>query len=133
MVDFNSEGTVSKPSKEIVALIIIEKLYNFLEADEHYAKTRMNGAGISIAVPRARLRNLFLICNKMLERKLKPDEFQEVACVCMNLKEDCEVADLISAFMLILKVLDEMQLIKLDTKPVYERHKIEEANKQHGY
>jgi len=133
MVDFNSEGTVSKPPKEVVALIIIEKLYNFLEADEHYAKTRLNGAGIGIAVSRARLRSMFLVCHEMLKRRLKGPEFEKVTCSCMNLNKEIDVAELMESFMLILRVLDELKLIKLDTNPVYDRHRIEEANKQHGY
>lgn len=133
MVDFNSEGTISKPPKEIVALIILEKLYNFLEADEHYTKTRLHGASLSLAIPRARLRNLFLVCHAMLERRLNPDQFQRVACVCMNLKEEIEPSDLMECFIIILNVLDDLQLIKLDTKPVYARHRTEEANKHHGY
>lgn len=133
MVDFNSTETISKPPKEIVALIIIEKLYNYLEADEHYAKTRLNGAGITTSIPRARLRNLFLVCHAMLSRRLSPDEFKKVSCVCMNLEKKVEPADLMEAFITILTVLDSLELIKLDTKPVYNRKNVEESNKAQGY
>ena len=133
MVDFNSEGTISKPPKEIVALIILEKHYNFLEADEHYAKTRLQGAGIGTEVCRARLRSLFLICYSMLHRRLKKDKFEDVKNVCCDLKAKVEPADIMNCFITIHTVLDELQLLKLDTKPVYKRHHTEEANKQHGY
>lgn len=133
MVDFNSEGTISKPPKEIVALIIIEKLYNFLEADEQYTKTRFQGAGLSLAVSRARLRNLFLVCNVMLKRRCDATEFNKVKKVCMDFSKDIDVDELMDCFLIILNVLDTLGLIKLDTKPVYNRHRTEEANKQHGY
>lgn len=136
MVDFNSEGTISKPPREVVALIIIEKLYNFLEADEHHAKTLLNGASLGDAVCRARLRSLFLVCHEMLKRRCKPDDYQKVKDYCLELdskKHKTEPGDMMEAFMIILTVLDDLQLIKLDTKPVYNRHRTEEANKQHGY
>jgi len=134
MVDFNSEGTMSKPPKEIMALIILEKLYNFLEADEKCTQTKLNGASLGIAVSRARLRSLFLVTHEMLKRRIKRQEdFDKVACVCMNLSQKIDDAELMTAFLIILQVLDDMQLIKLDTKPQYNRHRVEEANRHHGY
>lgn len=133
MVDFNSEGTISKPPREVVALIIIEKLYNFLEADEDYSKKNLSGAGGFISISRARLRSLFLVCHQMLERRCTKEEFTKLTDVCIDLKTDTEIADIMDAFKIILKVLDDLQLIKLDTKPVYNRHRTEEANKHHGY
>jgi hypothetical protein len=133
MVDFNNEGTVSRPPKDIVALIIIEKLYNFLEADESFAKTRMQGAGSTIAISRSRLRNLFLICHQMLQRKCKKEDYDQVYSTCIDLSKDCSIDDLMESFMIILQVLDDIKLIKLDTDQVYNRHRTEEANKVHGY
>ena len=118
MVDFNSEGTMSKPPKEVMALIIIEKLYNFLEADESYVKTMLNGASLGLAVSRARLRSLFLVTHEMLKRRIKqPEDFQKVESCCMDLTSKVEGKELMEAFLIILQVLDDMQLIKLDTKP----------------
>ena len=54
MVDFNNDSVISKPPKEVVALIIIEKVYNFLEADEYYCKTKLNGAEPGLAISRSR-------------------------------------------------------------------------------
>jgi len=133
MVDFNSEGTMAKPPKDIVALIIIEKFYNFLEADETYTKNKLNGAMIGLSVSRARLRNLFLVCHEMLKRRLKNEQYEQIFAVCMNLSIKKNIEELMEAFLLIVKVLDDLQLLKLDTKPVYARHRVEEANKQHGY
>jgi len=135
MVDFNSEGTMSKPPKEVMALIIIEKVYNFLEADESYTQTFINGANTGLAVCRARLRALFLVTHEMLKRRIKnPEDFEKVESLCMDLtKNNLTSADLMESFIIILQVLDDMQLIKLDTKPQYNRHRVEEANRHHGY
>lgn len=133
MVDFNSEGTISKPPKEVVALIIIEKLYNFLEADEHYAKTLLNGASLGPAVCRSRLRGLFLVCHEMLKRRCKADDYKKLRTYCLDLSYKPKDGEMMGVFMIMLTVLDDLQLIKLDTKPVFQRHRTEEANKQHGY
>ena len=133
MVDFNSEGTMSKPPKEVVALIIIEKLYNFLEADEIFTKTMLNGASLGLAVSRARLRSLYLVTHEMLNRRCKAEDQTKLKIVCMDLQHKTDTVELMESFLIILQVLDDLQLIKLDTKPVYKRHRIEEANKQHGY
>ena len=135
MVDFNSEGTMTKPPKEVMALIIIEKLYNFLEADETYTKTMLNGASLGLAISRARLRGLFLVTHEMLKRRIKnKEDFEKIRSVCMDItRKDVDALSLMESFLIILQVLDDMQLIKLDTKPQYNRHRTEEANKHHGY
>ena len=133
MVDFNDAGTMSKPPKDVVALIIIEKLYNYLEADEIFAKQKLGGAGVMIAIPRARLRNLFLLCYPMMIRRLRTEEFNKVNQVCTDLEKKVEPKELLDCFIMILKVLDSLELTKLDTKPVYNRARVEEANKVHGY
>lgn len=133
MVDFNLEGTMSKPPKELVALMIIERMYNFLEADEQYSKTKLLGASIGLSVSRARLRSLFLLCQAMLKRRLKPTKYVELEEYCLNLDSKSNIQELITHFQTVVDILDKLQLLKLDTKPVYNRHKVEEANKHHGY
>lgn len=134
MVDFNNESTISKPPKEVVALIIIEKIYNFLEADEDYAKKKLQGGGVSIAIPRARLRNLFLMSHALLKRGLDEPDYNGCVAVCMDVnRKDVEPDDLMEAFGHMMTVLDKVGLTKLDTKPVYNRNSIEQSNKAQGY
>jgi hypothetical protein len=133
MVDFNDAGTMSKPPKDVVALIIIEKLYNYLEADEIFCKQKLGGAGGMTSIPRARLRNLFLLCRPMMERRLGSPEFDKVNIVCTDLEQQVDEKDLLECFIIIMSVLDKLELTKLDTKPVYNRARVEEANKVHGY
>lgn len=133
MVDFDSEATMGKPPKEIVAFIIIEKVYNFLEADESYSKTLLNGTQSFISVPRARLRTLYLTSHKLLERNLKKEELAEVHSVCMDLEKDAKQDDLLDAFSTIFMVLDKVGLWKIDTKKMFDRSRVEVANSEHGY
>lgn len=133
MVDFDNEATMGKPPKEVVAFIIIEKVYNFLEADESYSKTLLNGTQSFLSVPRARLRNLYLVSHRLLERNLKKEELADVHSVCMNLKQEVKQEDLLECFSTIFMVLDKVGLWKIDTKKVFDRHRVEVANKEHGY
>lgn len=132
-MDFNNEGTMSKPPREIVALIIIEKLYNFIEADESYRKTRLQGASMNLAISRARFGSLYLIARQLLERKLSAEDLEKVRSVSVDLETKITYEDLIQAYTIILKILDELGLVKLDTRPAYQRHRTEESNQIHGY
>lgn len=136
MVDFNNDNTISKPPKEIVSLIVIEKFYNFLEADEHVMKQRIMGANASFAVPRARLRNLFLVCYPMLKRRMKDKEFESLRELCViGVQENkkVEYKDIVEGFTKISALLDQLELTKLDTKPGINRTKIEQSNRAQGY
>lgn len=133
MVDFSNEGTVSKPPRDIVALIILEKLYNYLEADEIFAKQKLGGAGSMTNISRSRLRNLFLICQPMLQRRLSHEEYNKLNELCTNLTKSVEPEELLECFFLVLAVLDKLELTKLDTKAVYNKTRVEESNKHHGY
>ena len=133
MVDFNNESTISKPPKEVVALILIEKIYNFLEADEDYSKKRLIGGAVSIANSRSRLRTLFLMSHDLLRRSLDKEVYSAVKLVCMDLKQKIEPDDLLESFGHIMAVMDKVGLTKLDTKPIYNRNSIEQSNKAQGY
>lgn len=125
---------MAKPPKEVMALIIIEKMYNFLEAEEERTKMMLNGASLGSAISRARLRSLFLVTHEMLKRRLKEEnDFEKVRKVCMEIKEKITDEQLMDSFLTILQMLDDIQLIKLDTKAQYNRHRVEESNRHHGY
>jgi len=132
-MDFNNEGTMSKPPREVMALIIIEKIYNFIEADESYRKTKLQGANMNLAVSRARFGSLYLISRELLERKLTPEDLEKVRIVSVELDKKIEYPELIEAYIIILKILDQLGLVKLDTRPAYQRHRTEESNQIHGY
>lgn len=134
MVDFNNEATMGKPPKEVVALIIIEKVYNFLEADEDYAKKTLQGGGMSYAVPQARLRNLFFVSHTLLKRHMTQEDFDAITTIALNTRhKEVEHDDILECFGRIFGVLDKVGLWKIDTKKVFERHRVEKANQEHGY
>lgn len=134
MVDFNNEATMGKPPREVVALIIIEKVYNFLEADEDFAKKTLMGGSMSYAVPQARLRNLFFVSHTLLKRNMTEKDFDAITSIALNTRhKTVEHDDILECFGRIFEVLDKVGLWKIDTNKVYDRHRVETANKQHGY
>lgn len=132
MVDFNNETTIGKPPKELVALIIIEKLYNFLEADEDYSKKRLSGASWPLSTSRARLRNLYLVCYALLKRRLEPKTFEKIRKLCEE-QGTAQEKEILEAYKEITTLLDALGLTKLDDKPSFNRNRVEESNKAQGY
>ena len=133
MVDFNNEGTISRPPRDIVALIIIEKLYNYLEADEFWTAQSLNGVDSRLNTARSRLRNLFLTTHSMIQRRLPPEQYQKVRAVTTDLNKKVTPQDLLDCFIILHEQLDKLGLIKLDTRPVYDSLDIEASNKAQGY
>ena len=133
MVNFDNETTISKPPREVVALVAIEKLYNFLEADEAYTKDRMHGAAAPLATCRSRLRSLFLLAQPMLQRHLKATDYDLLRDGCLNINEELEADVVLDHFVKISEMLDKLELTRLDTKKKFDRQRIEESNKAQGY
>lgn len=135
MVDFNNDNTISRPPRDIVAYIVIEKLYNYIEADEDFTKKKMLGSTAPqlIAIPRARLRSLFLICHPLLQRKLSDEDYEILHRTCVQITEKITSDDLLFSFNILAKVLDDLELTKLDTKQKLNRTNIEETNIALGY
>lgn len=133
-MDFNSEATMGKKPTELVSSIIIEKVYNFLEADEDWAKKSLQGGAVQYSIARARLRTLFFASHTLLKRNMEEADFDWLTSTCLSTNsKEVEPEDVLECFGRIFQILDKVGLWKIDTKPIYERHRVEEANKQHGY
>lgn len=133
-MDFNNESTMGKKPTELIASILIEKVYNFLEADESWAKLKIQGGAVNYAIARARLRSLFFSSHNLLKRNMEDQEYNWLMSICLSTgANDTETEDVMEGFGMIFQVLDKVGLWKIDTRKVYDRHRVEEANKQHGY
>ena len=131
MVNFNDNNTISKPPTEIINMVVIEAWYNWRLAYETYLLYKYQRKGIFIHETKARLITLFLTCYQLLQRKLiKTNEFENLKHICYESDNEKE---LLEAYLIINKVLDEANLIKIDTKPVIDRSRVEESNTFAGY
>ena len=133
-MDFNNEATMGKKPTELVASIIIEKVYNFLEADEDWAKKCLQGGDVAYCIARARLRTLFFSSHTLLKRNMTDKEFEWVTSVCLSTDQnEVKSEQSLDAFGMMFQVYDKIQLWKVDTVKVYNRERVEESNKEHGY
>ena len=131
MVNFNDNNTISKPPTEIINMVVIEAWYNWRLAYEQYLLYKYQRKGELLQETRARTVTLFLTCHELLKRKLKaPDEFDTLKYICMNSIIESEI---LNAYLTINNVLDEANLIKIDTKPVLDRTDTEAMNTHYGY
>jgi hypothetical protein len=133
MVDFNNDSVSSKPPKEILNLVVIERWYNFQDSWEMYNRDKFKGVVTSLAIPRARLLSLYLVCCALLKRKLKADEYDKVVLVCTNPQVSTTADAILDCYYLINNVLDSIELTKIDTKQTYNRLDISKSNKAQGY
>lgn len=133
MVDFSNESMISKPPIDIINLIVIEHWYNWRLAWEFYLKHRTGGNVIPTSECRSRLCSLFLSIIGLLKRRLPPEKYTEVYNICCDLSKRPTDQELLITYLDICTVLDECNLIKIDTKPFVNRRKIEESNKAEGY
>ena len=131
-MDFNNEATMGKKPTELVSSIIIEKIYNFLEADEFWSQKVMQGGGASYAIARARLRTLYNSSRNILQRNMTPKEYEKLTEVCMNTSVSMQPNEPLLCYEKMFSVFDKVGLWKIDTKAVYNRERVEEANKVHG-
>lgn len=133
-MDFNNEATMGKKPTELVASIIIEKVYNFLEADEDWAKKCLQGGQMAYCIARARLRTLFFASHTLLKRNMEDKDFLWVTSVCLSTDQnEVKAEQALDAFGMMFQVYDKIQLWKVDTVKVYNRERVEESNKEHGY
>jgi hypothetical protein len=132
-MDFNNEATMGKKPTELVSSIIIEKVYNFLEADEDWAKKSLQGGQVTYSIARARLRTMFFSCHTLLKRNMSEKDYDWLTSICLSTDQnDVKSEESLEAFGQMFIVLDKIGLWKIDTRAVYNRERVEEANKAHG-
>ena len=128
MVDFNNEATMTTPAGDVVKLCIIEKWYNLIEALEAYDKSTSSGVASDFYIVKSRLMSLFRVLSPTLLRGGKKAEYEEVILLSKSNKYD----DIIRAFMVLNKFLDDIRLTRIDNKPIYDRTRVEDENTIHG-
>lgn len=127
MVDFNNEATVSTPAGDVVKILILQRRNDFIEAVEAYNKTKYAGVSADTSIVKSRLLSLFLEIHPALERNKKSDDLAELETMIVSDDYD----ELIRAFIIINRWLDETKLIRIDTHKQYDRRIAEEENKNY--
>ena len=109
-------------------MMILEAHYNLLEAIERYLQIEAGDVVGSISVIRCRAWRLFTLLKPALERRAKTKSFKQY-------EEILGVQDfdkLLTYTYNLCGELDKLGLTKIDTRPVYDRARVEQENKAKG-
>jgi len=128
MVDFNNEGTMTTPAGDVVKMCILERWYNLIEAFEAYDKNKSSGIQAEFHIMKSRLLSLFRVLTPALLRAGKKAEYEEI----ILLSQEGGYEDLLRAFNIMNTFLDDIRLTRIDTKPKYNRDRVEEENTIYG-
>lgn len=131
MVDFNSEGTVTTPSWDLLKILALEKRENLILSIEFFYRNKYQGGDEEhdLNMIKTRLWCLYFELEAWLIRSYK-DNPQEI----IRLKDQIEAADykiVLEAATFLNKFMDNMSLIKIDTKQVYNKKRTEVENEMH--
>ena len=131
MVDFSNDVTVSTPAVDVMRIIILEARNNLLESIETYHLRKADGHTPRPSIMKSRLLRLFQEIEFTLKRNLEEQEFNDLEAFVKDF-EDTEPEDILGASKIILRVLDTVQLTKIDVK-VKLGGSIKERNKAQGW
>jgi hypothetical protein len=130
MVDFDNDVTIGTPAIDIVRVLVLQRRNDLLEAIELYKKQDSQGINSDLATLKARTLSLFLELQAYLERKLKAEQYNKLKEIVLNSNS---FEDILTFVHDINYLLDELRLIRLDTKQVYNPTKYGEEDKVKGY
>ena len=130
MVDFSNDTLMSKPPADVVALILLEKYANFLEAVELWIiqenKNYNHNTFLSV---KARLFVLFWAQKEAFRRALPEKEFNLLEAL-----PDTETfTEVVTAYNIIIKWLDATRILKLDTIKIRDTEDLSASNIAMGF
>jgi len=134
MVNFESDQLLTTNKGEILNLIILgrrDELLNIFQKWREDCISNSAGATTQEYKLRGCLFTLFLELERPLYRKLEKEQFNSLKDFVYTDKEVTK-RNLISAYDIINKFLDDINLIKIDTKKNFDSRNLEEENKEKG-
>jgi len=135
MVNFNSGELLASNKSDILIFIILERRDKCINIFEKLIENKLINSAYYRTLKfqfKSALTSLYLDIAETLERKIKDkDELNLIQEVIFNLDEQDD-KDLLQAFRIINKTLDEMNLIKIDRYKDYDRTNIELENSEKG-
>lgn len=126
MVDFDNETTIGTPAVDVQRIVILERRYNLFEALEAFNRNRMRGIDADLAIVRARLATMFLEVAELLERNLDKKDYAALKKGIYGAEATEE--EMLNAIETINRILDKVQLTKIDTKVKYDSRRVEVEN-----
>lgn len=124
MVDFNNDATVGTPRSDILAVLLLQRRNDAINAFEHYNKIVGQGAEAPIAHLRSSVLAFFMEFRAALQNSLSKAEYETLFKLCNSSKPD----DLSQAFMLVDDQLYKKNIIKIDSRKSVDVNDIEASN-----
>jgi len=115
MVDFSNEVTVSTPAIDVMRIQILEARANLMSAIESYRGHKAEGRNMPTSTMQRRLWRLFEEIEQTLERHMEAEDFKKLSTFVRAL-EDKKAEDVIHNASVIFRVLDKVQLTRIDVK-----------------
>ena len=130
MVDFNNDVTIGTPAVDVERISILQRRYDLLDALEDYKKKKFQGSNTNMSIVKARLVSFFLEIQAILKRRLKNPDYTAVVSKVFSSNNETEILDLIYKFN---EMLDDIRLIRIDNKRLYDPGNVEAENEAQGY
>lgn len=130
MVDFNNETTIGTPALDVMRIYLLEQKANTEEAWRWFRDKDFDGIEGGLNKVRSRLEVWYLIMYPMIERHYKDEKITKEELEKEIVKGNKEII-----FKIIKKfnqLLDDMHITRLDNKPKYNKHSIEDENQALG-
>jgi len=131
MVNFNSDATIGISPKNILAMIILQRRNDLIEAIESAKSKDLQGQTPNLSQVSARLLSLKLELEELLIRKLPRKRRKELEEIIK--KDSPTIQEIINAYMIINKALDKTEITKIDTLRKLDFQDIEKMNEHFGY
>lgn len=129
MVDFNNDTTVTVAPAELIKIIILQRRHDFIEAQEHYFKFLSEDVEtpVSLEMVLSRLRSFYIEIKGIVKRHWKEKETNDFETI-FDRRKQLDIDAIIEKFMTLNDVLDEIGLLKIDNRRLYDERRVEQSN-----
>lgn len=127
-MDFNDGQTAGLARFDLLALELIERRYNLIQAIEEAHKPYFNGSQLNMNIVKARLLSLYFTLLSALKNSLPPEQLEILNQIVLY--EDYN--DIIKCFQIIDKWLYDKNITKIDGKILIKTGRMEQKNKLRG-
>jgi len=136
MVDFDTPEMLSSNKGQITSLIILGRRYDLINSIKSWREAKLNNTSLYANLTttiRSGLFVLYLEIKESLQRKLKDSKDLEfIKRVVYSSDKNIQDEELIKVFELINQFLDEINLIKIDTRKNIDFTSVETENEESG-
>ena len=135
MVNFDSEQMLTTNKGEILNLIVLGRRDELLNTFQQWRVSCISNGSNKKTVEeklRGSLFVLFMEIERPLSRKLDKKVFEDLEIFVYSESTDISKVDIISAYHVLNKFLDDINLTKIDTKKNFDSRNLEDENAEKG-